>query len=432
MSWDVVTDQALPGREVSHFHFIRHGKVDTGGTRLAYGHTDLPLSEEGLRQTREIVDQLVAQFSDIRAVIGSDLQRTLAIAEPLAERLGVPLIVDSDLREQFMGDWEGRAWSELTARHVEEVRRFWTEYHHTAPPGGESLGDLSQRVLRFFSRHELDFAGGRYVIVAHIGVIRAVLCHALGVGLDEALRFAPFPSTHTWIMQAESGFVVQCMGERTVPVEMGSAEVAREEGPAPQRANGRPPRLALSGSAGTGKTTLGEALAARLGLAYIPEGMRSRLEKGLDIRELSHGELQGLMEELWTEQTALEDEAIAAGRGFVCDRSPVDFMAFWMNYGFVHNAEASSAFFEKARSRVALMDRIVLLPFGVLPLEADGVRTANPWIQKRFQSTVRGLLEEEVGAPRFVRMPPLSLLQERVNWCVDLLSRAGEFARRPR
>ena len=48
MSWDVVTDQALPSREVTHFHFIRHGRVDTGGVRMAYGHSDLPLTEEEL------------------------------------------------------------------------------------------------------------------------------------------------------------------------------------------------------------------------------------------------------------------------------------------------------------------------------------------------------------------------------------------------
>jgi hypothetical protein len=67
----------------------------------------------------------------------------------------------------------------------------------------------------------------------------------------------------------------------------------------------------------------------------------------------------------------------------------------------------------------------------VLPLKQDGVRSTNPWLQRRFQATVRGLLEEEVGAPRFAQLPPLTALKERVLWCADLLVRAGEFARRP-
>ena len=66
---------------------------------MAYGHTDLPLSDEGIRQTREIVERVVAQFEDVRGVVSSDLLRTRAIAEPLAERLGVPLLMDAALRE---------------------------------------------------------------------------------------------------------------------------------------------------------------------------------------------------------------------------------------------------------------------------------------------------------------------------------------------
>ncbi len=428
MSWDVVTDQALTSREVTHFHFIRHGRVDTGGVRMAYGHSDLPLTEEGLRQSREIVDALVEQFDDVALVLSSDLQRALAIAQPLSERLGVELVVDGALREQSMGDWEATPWSDLTANHIDDVRRFWAEYHSKAPPNGESLEDLSERVLAFFAQNQAVFSGCRVVVVAHIGVIRAILCKALGLPLDQALRVAPLPSTHTWLMHAESGFVVQCMGERTVSVEMGPAEDARVEGDAPQMPKDRPARLALSGSAGVGKTSLGQALSTTLGLRYVPEGMRTRLEQGLDLRALGHEELKALILALWQEQKSAEDQAITAGEGFVSDRSPLDYLAFWMAYGFVHDVAASEKLYREVVERIALYDRIVLLPFGVLPLEADGVRTANAWIQRRFHATVHGLLEEEVGLPRFVQMPSILTLDKRVAWCVDLLTRAGEYA----
>ena len=93
--------------------------------------------------------------------------------------------------------------------------------------------------------------------------------------------------------------------------------------------------------------------------------------------------------------------------------------------------EESARFAKAVVDRVALYDRIILLPHGILPLKADGVRSTNPWIQRRFHSTVRGLLEEEVGAPRFVQMPPLEDLVERLNWVRDLLTRSGEYASRP-
>ena len=431
MKWDLITNQALPSRQVTQLHFIRHGRVDTGGERMAYGELDLPLSEEGLLQTRQIVERVVAQFEGVTGVLSSDLQRTRAIAEPLAERLGVPLLVDPALREQSMGDWEGAPWSELTARFPTEVREFWSNYHRVAPPNGESLGDLSRRVLGFFENQQAQLAGGRFVVVAHIGVIRAVLCSALGIDLKDALRMAPQPSTHTWILHAESGFVVQCMGERTVEVTSGPAEEARIEGEAPQVAEDRAPRLAFSGSAGVGKTTLASAIAEELGVSYLPEGMRREVELGLDLRLLNHEELKQLVLRLWRQQIDREEACIARGEGFVSDRSPLDYLAFWMTYGFVHNEAESTQLAKEVLSRIALYDRIVLLPHGVLPLKADGVRSTNRWIQRRFHATVRGLLEEEVGAPRFVQLPSLTHLSERMDWVRDLLTRSGEYAARP-
>ena len=48
-----------------------------------------------------------------------------------------------------------------------------------------------------------------------------------------------------------------------------------------------PRRIAISGSAGTGKTTLAKALAVRLQGPYLEDGFRKRLETGLDPHDLS-------------------------------------------------------------------------------------------------------------------------------------------------
>ena len=52
-----------------------------------------------------------------------------------------------------------------------------------------------------------------------------------------------------------------------------------------------PRRIAISGSAGTGKTTLAKALADRLQVPYLEEGFRKRHEAGLDPHDLSQAEL---------------------------------------------------------------------------------------------------------------------------------------------
>lgn len=186
----------------------------------------------------------------------------------------------------------------------------------------------------------------------------------------------------------------------------------------------RRPRIGLSGSAGTGKSTLGLALARTLEVPYLPEGMRSRLESGLDLHSLTHRQLQELVEELWLEHVAAEDAAVRSAGGFVADRSSVDFAAFWLHYRFTEDAPATAAFFARAFSRVAVYDHIVLLPWGVLPLVADGVRTSNPWIQRHFQATVEGLLFREVPRPPLLVLPPILALDARVAWICEAMDPA--------
>ncbi len=173
-------------------------------------------------------------------------------------------------------------------------------------------------------------------------------------------------------------------------------------------------RIAFSGSAGTGKTTLAQALASKLGLPYIPEGMRARLEMGLELHTLTAEALQELLLELWAEQKALEDQAQRDAGGFVADRSPVDFFAFWLLYRCGPRAR-TDAFHREARERTARLHRIVLLPWGAIPLVADGVRTPDPWRQRHYQALLEGLLLREVRAERMLWIDGEQTVEARLD-----------------
>ena len=178
----------------------------------------------------------------------------------------------------------------------------------------------------------------------------------------------------------------------------------------------RRPRLAMSGSAGTGKSTLGAALAERLEVPYLREGMRARLERGLVLHDLDHDSLRALILDLWAEQRELEAGAERAHGGFVADRSSLDFAAFWLHYHFHADPERTAAFFDEALGHLDRYDHVVLLPWGALPLVADGVRSSNPWMQRHYQATLEGVAWRALSPPRLLVMPPLTELDERISW----------------
>ena len=181
MPFDDVTQQALPSQELTRLHVFRHGQVETGGQRLAFGHSDLPISAAGERQHVAIVAYARRHLSDVDGVICSDLTRCLSLAQTLGAALGVPVRTSSKLREQHMGSWESRAWSDLTAADEARVQAYWNDYVQTRPPEGENFADVVDRVAGWWREDAGLLRDGNWIVVTHIGVIRALGCSMLGV-----------------------------------------------------------------------------------------------------------------------------------------------------------------------------------------------------------------------------------------------------------
>ncbi len=191
----------------------------------------------------------------------------------------------------------------------------------------------------------------------------------------------------------------------------------------PTATSRRPTRIALCGSAGTGKTSLGRRLAAALGYVYVEEGMRKRLEAGFDWLALHRvsGAYESLLDELWSEQNAAQEAALASSAGgFVADRSAYDHAAFWLHYGALHDRARTEAFVGRMLAAAREHDRVLVLPWGGVPLADDGVRSTDRWLQFRFQAIVEGLIGRFAPIGQILHMAPGRTLDQRV---ADALAR---------
>ncbi len=149
-------------------------------------------------------------------------------------------------------------------------------------------------------------------------------------------------------------------------------------------------RIAISGSAGVGKTTLARALALELGVPYLPEGMREYLESGApDLHALGLDGTRSLVIRLWQER---QEQEAAASRGFVADRSSYDFAAFWLFYRFAEPGDPDTEAFLSSAMQSSRYDMVAIVPFGVLPFVEDGVRSANRWVQLHAHLLIEGMV----------------------------------------
>ncbi len=150
---------------------IRHGEPE-GGRRYRGHGVDDPLSARGWEQMWKAVEAL----DSWDLVISSPMRRCREFAQALAERRGIEWRTEPDFKEVGFGVWEGRAHEELPAG---EHAAFLADPVHRRPPGAESLEAFAARVRSSFDAWCARSTGQRVLIVAHAGVIRAVVGHVL-------------------------------------------------------------------------------------------------------------------------------------------------------------------------------------------------------------------------------------------------------------
>ncbi len=154
-----------------------------------YGHTDVELTEIGRLQLERMAERL--RLAAPGAIYASDLKRAVTGAQQIGCYHNVPIHFLPELREMYFGDWEGYTLGRIIKDYPEEVEnRKKDPAHYACPGGGESISRLFERVIPAFEEIRAREAGTETVIVAHGGVNRVILSHALGLDLSRVFNLA--------------------------------------------------------------------------------------------------------------------------------------------------------------------------------------------------------------------------------------------------
>lgn len=173
------------------FVLIRHATTDFTATTLLGRNDGIALNAEGKSQAHDLVTRLEALRID--AVFSSPIQRAVETAQPLARDHGVDVQRASGVTEVNCGHWTGRTFSELEKDPV--WRRFNAFRSDTQAPGGEHMLDVQKRVVQQLQCWRESRCGQVIAVVSHADVIRAALCHYLGMPVDLMLRIEISPAS---------------------------------------------------------------------------------------------------------------------------------------------------------------------------------------------------------------------------------------------
>ncbi|WP_394897768.1 histidine phosphatase family protein [Clostridium butyricum] len=152
---------------------IRHGETEWNILGKFQGSTDIPLSNEGIRQAFMLKERLKSDFDYI---FSSPLKRAYETAKILCNESGKQVSIAEEIREINFGEWEG-----LTVKGIaEKYPDIFNEWRNDKREGKFCGGDMSTLnasirakncIMEIANKHK----GKKIVIVAHGGIIKAGL-----------------------------------------------------------------------------------------------------------------------------------------------------------------------------------------------------------------------------------------------------------------
>jgi broad specificity phosphatase PhoE len=157
---------------------VRHGQSTWNQERRIQGQLDPPLSEEGRSQAERLGLRLAGR--EFAGFYSSDLKRAAETAQLVSAALNIAPKPMPELREIYLGQWEGLRTEDLADRFPEAWASWAEEPNWDLVPGGEGSVAFEARVGlaldALFRRHPQ----GDVLVVTHGGVIQIALHHVVG------------------------------------------------------------------------------------------------------------------------------------------------------------------------------------------------------------------------------------------------------------
>jgi len=170
---------------------VRHGASEAAvvGARfpLVDGHSDPALAEAGKAQAEMAAEAL--RHEDVAGIFASTLRRTQESAAPLAAELGLEPEIVFELREVFLGDFEGGEYRIRQGRGDPIIQQVFAEERWDAIPNAESFEDFGARLRK-----------GIEQIVSTVGPETTAVAFVHGAVIGQLCRIAtdsrPFAFVH--------------------------------------------------------------------------------------------------------------------------------------------------------------------------------------------------------------------------------------------
>ncbi|ARM91222.1 2,3-diphosphoglycerate dependent phosphoglycerate mutase 2 (plasmid) [Rhizobium sp. CIAT894] len=158
---------------------VRHGQSEGNARGEFTGTSDVPLTQEGWSESRRAGSLLANLGISFDIAFSSALLRTVDTCRAILNETNGDLLEPirrTELNERDYGQLTGINKNVARERWGQDVVQVWRRSYSTPPPGGESIRDISARVLPFLISEVFPalLRGKSVLVVAHGNTIRSL------------------------------------------------------------------------------------------------------------------------------------------------------------------------------------------------------------------------------------------------------------------
>jgi probable phosphoglycerate mutase len=160
-------------------YIVRHGETEWNVEKRLQGHHDSPLTQLGELQADWLHEALKEVEFD--GIYTSSSQRAVRTTEIISRQQKSPIVKVDQLREMYLGEWEGKRQSDLLKSEPHEFQSFWHTPHLFQPTTGESFLEVQDRVIDKLKQiHRNHYSDSPLLIVTHTVVVKVLMAYFEG------------------------------------------------------------------------------------------------------------------------------------------------------------------------------------------------------------------------------------------------------------
>jgi len=192
---------------------VRHGQTEYNAEVRFMGQRDIPLDAIGRVQSQAVAVRLSSERPS--AIYCSGLTRAFDTASAMEAAIPThpEVRIDGRLTEGGFGEWEGQLYASLKVSDPERLAAWEADRLNVAPPGGEPLQQIADRVQEAYRDILLNNMDKSVIIVAHGGSLQVLVALALGLPVQSYWKFAINNASVTELRVDEWGAVLHLLND---------------------------------------------------------------------------------------------------------------------------------------------------------------------------------------------------------------------------